>query len=204
MSLTVSEGAGSFELAPEGTHVARCYRIIDLGTQTSVIEGEQKSQKKVLLQWELLGDSLMQDGKPFNISRRFTASLHERADLRKVLESWRGKAFTDDELKAFQLSKVLGAYCLMQVVHTQKGGRDFANPQTIMSLPKGTPKPPGVNDLVLLDFDAFDWQVFDSLHDKLRETVAAAPEFKELQAARNGSAAKPKDPGQIDDDDIEF
>ena len=37
---------GDFELAPAGTHIGVCYRIIDLGTQETTFEGQAKQQHK--------------------------------------------------------------------------------------------------------------------------------------------------------------
>jgi len=41
------------------------------------------------------------------ITARFTASLSNKATLTGFLNRWRGKKFTDDELKGFDLKKVL-------------------------------------------------------------------------------------------------
>lgn len=185
MSLTVKNSGTAFQLAPVGPHIARCYRIIDLGTQTSVIEGKPKAQKKIAFSFELLGDARMEDGKPFVISKWYTASLHEAANLRKDLEAWRGKTFSDEELDGFDIAKVLGAYCMLQVQHENKNGQDRDRIVALMSMPKGLAKPEGVNDLVSLDFDNFDFQVFDSLHDGLRSRIAASPEFKALKQPAN-------------------
>ena len=82
---------GNFEPAPAGTHVAICYRVIDLGTQESVYNGEKKSARKVLISWELPNEEKA-DGKPFVISATYTWSMHEKSTLRKTLEAWRGAA----------------------------------------------------------------------------------------------------------------
>ena len=203
MSLTVKNTGGDFELPPEDQYTARCYRIIDLGTQESTFEGKKELKHKVLMQWELLSGAMMKDGRPFSIGRRFNASLHEKADLRKLLESWRGRAFTDEELEGFELSKVLGAYALLQVVHEG----DYANVQALMKMPQGMPKPAPVNENLLIDFDDFNWSAYESLSDKLRETIAASPEFKALAAARGKPASKlvgTGTQGALPDDDVEF
>jgi hypothetical protein len=74
------------------------------------------------------------------VQKRYTASLNEKATLRKDLESWRGKPFTKEELAAFDLEKLLGANGLFSVVHI-KGRKDpsqtFAAIQSAMALPKG-------------------------------------------------------------------
>ena len=210
MGLTVSEGAGSFELAPAGTHTARCYLIIDLGTQQTEFQGERKTARKVLVCWELLGDERMSDGRPFSVAKRYTASLHEKAQLRKDLAAWRGRDFTPEELKGFELPKVLGAFCLLNLIRVEKNGRDYINVASIMALPKGMPKPEGVNDMLAFDLDKFDQAAFDQLSDRMQEQIISTPEYQALknpalvtppQATASASA-----PGSFDDfvDDIPF
>jgi hypothetical protein len=74
-----SSGDGSYTLAPEGTHVARCVQMIDLGTQWS--EAYQKASHKVLIGWELPNEP-NGDGGPVIVFRRYTVSLHEKAAMR--------------------------------------------------------------------------------------------------------------------------
>lgn len=179
MSLTVSEAGNGFEKCPEGTHPARCYRLIDLGSQESEWQGQKKQSRKILIQFEVLGDERMSDGRPFQLSKRVTASLGEAAALRKMLESWRGKAFTADELRAFDLTKLLGAYALVNVVHAEKNGRTYTNIASLMPLPKAMPKPEPVNDLAHFDLAAPDWEVFDALSDGLKAAIQLSPEYKE-------------------------
>ena len=62
MSLTVANTGGDFKPAPAGSHLARCYRIIDLGTQKVVWKGTEKAMKKIIIGWELHGEDA--DGKP--------------------------------------------------------------------------------------------------------------------------------------------
>jgi hypothetical protein len=42
MSFYVEDKGGSFESTPVGSHLARCYRIVDLGTQKSEYQGQVK------------------------------------------------------------------------------------------------------------------------------------------------------------------
>lgn len=82
----------------------------------------------------------MDDGKPFIVQKRYTASLHEKSKLRPELESWRGRAFTEDELKEFDLEKLLGANCLLNVAHVVKDGKTYANVTAVMPLKRGMEK----------------------------------------------------------------
>ena len=201
MSLTVSEGAGSFELPPAGTYPARCYRIIDMGSQETDFNGEHKLQKKMLLQWELLGDERMADGRPYTVSKRYTASLHEKAQLRRDLESWRGRPFTAEELRSFELPKILGAHCLLSLIHIEKAGRTYCNLSAVMALPKGMPRPEGVNELLTLDLDRFDPAEFAKLSEGLQATIRKAPEFARV----SGQAAQPAAAGDFADlEDVAF
>ena len=145
MSLTVSEGATTAYAPPEaGTFTARCIALIDLGTQRTTYEGEAKSAHKLLLQFEITDpDNRRADGEPFTVSKRFTASLHAKAALRGFLEAWRGRPFTPEELRGFDLKTLLGVPCLLGIVHSSKEGRTFANISSCMRLPKGMAAPAG-------------------------------------------------------------
>lgn len=200
MSLTVSEAGTGFEKCPEGTYPARCYRLVDLGSQQTEWQGQKKLSRKILIQFEVLGDERMSDGRPFQISKRVTASLGEAAALRKMLESWRGKAFTGDELRAFDLTKLLGAFALINVVHTEKNGRTYANLAGIMPLPKSMPKPDPVNDLLHFDLTAPDWEVFDGLSDGLKAAIQMSPEYQAASKRVPGSDDEPGSGFDIDDD----
>lgn len=201
MSLTASDsGSGDFEMTPEGVYTARCYRIIDLGTQKGSEAYGGKEQHKVMVSWELIGreDPKMQEGdnkgKPFSIHKRYTVSLSEKANLRADLEAWRGKKFTLDELKGFDISNVLGAYCTIQVVHDETG--KYANVNSIMAF-KGV-KPEPVNPDLVFDIDDPDMQIFDTLSDNLKGTIMQAPEWN-----KNKQPATPSKTPEVADVVIE-
>lgn len=178
MSLTVkASGSGEFEMTPEGTYIGRCIKIIDLGTQTTTGQFGTTSRKKIMIQWELLDDDVkMADGKPFAVSQFYTASLHEKSQLRKDLEAWRGKKFTADELEGFDLNNVLGKYCMIQVVHSPDG--QYANVNAIMSTKE---KPEGFNDTVVFDISNPDMNVFENFSDKMKAKVMGSPEWQQRE-----------------------
>lgn len=175
-----------------GTFTARLVALIDLGTQQSTYEGEAKSAKKILFKFEILDDeNRRDDGSPHTLSKRFTASLHERAALRKFLEAWRGKPFSPDELRGFDLKNLLGQPCLLGIVNTEKEARTYANLSSCMKLPKGMAAPAATEALALWDMTAQepDWGVFAGLHRKLQEQIEAAPEFARLTPPKAVPAA---------------
>jgi hypothetical protein len=168
---------------PEGTHLTICYAIIDLGTQAGTYKGKPKKAHKILFGFETPNQKYVFDEKegpqPFGLWSRFTASLSERAKLRGILESWRGRKFTDEEVKGFDPKILLGKAALSTVIH--KDG--YANIQGMVKLPKEmgeAPKP--INELVYLTLEKgkFDEKVFRDLGPGLRDTIAESPEFKAL------------------------
>jgi hypothetical protein len=157
MGLTAKDKfGGDFEPIPEDLHLAVCYGIWDLGTQYS--ERWQKSVHKVVIVWELPGcrGEFERDGNkvslPRTISKRYRVSLHKKADLRKDLESWRGKKFTEEELKGFDLKKLLAVPCQIQVLHSKEGDKIYSNISTITKAPGGTKIKPE-NPLVFFSFE---------------------------------------------------
>lgn len=190
MSLVAKSSSGDFEMTPEGTYIGRCFKIIDLGTQTTTGQFGTKSQHKVMISWELLDDSIkMNDGRPYAITQWYTVSLHEKSQLRKDLEAWRGRRFTDEELEGFDLKNVLGTYCMIQVVHSTDG--KYTNVNAIMAY-RG-PKPTPVNDNVLFDIDNPNMGVFEAMSDNMKEKIRSAPEWQAV-GAQNASDEPLADP----------
>jgi len=136
MGTTVKEPAGGDWIpAPQGLHVAVCCDVWDIVTEERSQQWGGGLRDVVRLVWEI--DEIGPDGKPFTISQKYTASLHEKARLRHDLESWRGRAFTEEELHGFDLEKVLGVNCQINVVHATKDKKTYANIASIVPLAKG-------------------------------------------------------------------
>lgn len=156
MSLKVSEngGGGGIPILPEGSYAAVCYMLVDIGLQRNEKYGN--SSRKVIIGWEIAGEYVEVDGeqKPRVFSTRYTASLNEKAILRRDLAAWRGRDFTEAELKAFDLRSIVGAPCLIQVIHKEgSNGRTYANLASIMRLPKGMPTPQKTLETLVFDID---------------------------------------------------
>lgn len=194
MGLTVKENAGGdFQLPPEGTFVARCYQIVDLGTLYN--KTYENWSHKVLIGWEIPTE-VMSNGKPFSVSKRYTASLSEKSTLRSDLESWRGKKFTKDELLGFELRNVIGKTCMINIAHSESGGKNYANVTAIMALPKGSVAPDPVNEPVLfeipvdsngsVDIDQWDDVALESLSNGLQGVIKESREYNEYMNTLNG------------------
>lgn len=184
--LLPSKSDVEFELVPSGSHVAVCYRVIDLGKQLIEYKGEQKKQHKIMISWELCDEFMTQgknEGLPFSIHKWYTFSSSEKATLRKDLESWRGKPFSNEDFGRFDLKLLLGIGCLIGVVHSEKNGKTYSNINSIMRLPKGMSAKQPINPVVMFSLSDFDQKVFDDLSDSLKATIAKSPEYQEIKGA---------------------
>ena len=136
MPIIVKDNRREFTPAPEGLHQAVCVDVIDLGMQPS----QWGEKQKVEIRWQL--DQLDElTARRFLVTSRYTMSLNEKATLRHPREAWREKKFSQEELQGFDLEKLLGVNCQVQIVHnlSDKGGT-FANVQAIVPLGKGMVK----------------------------------------------------------------
>jgi hypothetical protein len=140
-----AKSGGNFTPAPAGAHAACCCDVVDFGQVTVTFQGKTQQKHKIAICWQI--DENMDDGKPFLVRRRYTCSLHEKATLRRDLESWRGRAFTDTELQSFDLETLLSVPCLLNVIHETRNGVVYANVASVMRLPKNMTAPP-VRDYV--------------------------------------------------------
>lgn len=132
MAIQVSAPESSFEPCPEGLHHGVCVDVYDLGE----VQTSWGNKHQVQLRWQI--DELNSQRKRYEVRKTYTASLSEKANLRKDLEAWRGKKFTADELKGFDLERLLGANCQLNVVHNlADNGNLYANVQGIVPAAKG-------------------------------------------------------------------
>jgi hypothetical protein len=176
--MKLRSATGTFKPAPAGSHIGVCIKFVDLGTQVTEYKGEVKHKRIVMISWELANE-LMDDGRPFIVSQRYTWSMDPKSTLRKHLESWRGKAFSDDDLgeNGFDVRKLLGVPCSMFVTHSENG--QYANISAIGPMPKGMARPEPTNELVYFSLEpgSFALHVYDAMSQKMRETIAKSPEY---------------------------
>lgn len=200
MSLYVEEKSGS-GIAPlaEDTYPAVCYALIDLGDQYSA--AYDKYNRKVVIGWELPGETLTIDGEevPRTFWNTYTASLSQKAQLRKDLTSWRGKEFTAEELKGFNLRNIVGVPCMIQIVHRKSadGSKTYANLASVTKLPKGFPAPKGTLKPLIYDIEESDPSLVEELPEWMRDKIKASSNFQyHLQELQK----KPK-MQELEDDD---
>jgi len=136
MPIIAREPESTFVPCPEGLHQAVCVDVVDLGVVTT--QYGEKHQVRIV--WQVDEENPEND-KRYTARRSYTLSLSKKANLRTMLETWRTKPFTDDELKGFDLENLLGINCQIQVVHKLSAqGKLYANVQAVVAPPKNVPK----------------------------------------------------------------
>lgn len=185
---TDAGGEGNFKRVPAGAYIGRCYSLIDLGSQLTDGQFGKKIQHKIKIGWELFGEddqgnplTVDVDGveMPMTISKNYTVSLHEKANLRKELSAWRGRDFTDEEAKAFDVSKLVGAYGMVNVTTSENNGKTYSNVAGLTPIPSAlrNAKPLPVHKEVIFNLDDPDMMIFETFYDKLKEQIRLSPEW---------------------------
>ena len=204
-----------YEICPAGTFFARCWQIVDMGTQKTEYQGVPSLKRLVQIGWEIPTE-LMQDGRPFSVFRSYTWSMSEKANFRKDLESWRGKKFVDEDFnpqspKRFDIRKLLGVGATLSIIHTESkdGTRTYANIKSVSGLPKGGESVllPAVNKPVYLSmFGKGNWdqEVYEALPEWLRDKIAASPEYQTLVLGKAKPAPQQATFHEDLDDEVPF
>ncbi len=175
--------AGKTFLCPSGTHVARCVRCIDVGTHTFTSDQYGTTRKHdIILSWEL-PSALIEEGdyagEPFVLNRKLTLSLHKKSNLRPILEAWRGKKFTGQEIQdGFEIAEMVGLPCLLTVTHSAPNdeGVVFANVTAVAALMDGMDCGPQVNESLVYDVSTPDGSVYAKLPEWIRKLIDESEE----------------------------
>lgn len=179
MAIIAKEVQGKeFKKVPPGAHFAVCNMVVDLGLQEGF---SGKPQHKIYLRWEVPDErvSYEKDGAPIegpcSIGCLYTLSLSEKANLRKVLENWRGRAFTPQELQGFDICNVLGKPCQIMVTHEESGGKTYANVTGVVGISKDQKErartAKAENPLLAYSLDEPDDAVYAKLPNWLKEKI---------------------------------
>ena len=186
----------SYPTVSVGVHKARCVRVIDLGTQQNDYEGKISWKRQVMLIWEVPSET-DNKGEPLTISKFYTLSLNEKANLANDLVSWRGRPFTETEKKAFDISKVAGKPCSINVILNQNGKPKVS---TVM--------PIGKNDEIaqqfhpnmvfsITDFQEKKMEVFNQLPEGIRNIILKSKELEGTEKQDLGDENNAQDLGDI-------
>lgn len=203
-----AKATADFAIVPAGNHVGICNAVVDLGMQRgSAMYPNPKRQ--VYIRFELPGERIkyQKDGHeiegPMSIGATMTASMSEKANLRKLIESWFGKKFPHDNAAAdFDVKTLLGRRCLLNVTHAEKGQKIYANIANATPLPKGMVSGEAQhNPSLYFSLETPDRTTFDALPEWLRKKIEERlPEEREEDRAKDKEQAMAGASEDFDDD----
>lgn len=191
MALIATQTASDFKSAPEGTHIARCFSIIDLGTQHGEYQGAPTVRHECIVRWELPHEMVDIDGeqKPMVVSKFYTVSTSEKANLRRDWESWAGRKLTGEELlRGVDLTKLLGRPCQLSIQHNAQGK---ARVVAVTGLAKGMQCPPQYNDSLTYSVEQGRDDAFKALPAGFQSIIEKCEEWNGVK--RTKSTASDRD-----------
>ena len=174
-----------------GTYSAICVGSIDMGEQLVKYKDKSNYSNQVAFIFELVGEYIEVDGKqePRTLSRKFTFSKSEKSGLRKFVESWQGKKFSNEEFGEFDTNDMVGKEAMIGVVLNDTG--EYANIDTIMGLPKGMSAGKPQSELIRFDIDPWDQAAFDALPEFAQSWVMNSTNYQKQHAPETTVAVTP-------------
>ena len=177
----------TFEPLEAGAYPAICSAIIDIGMQYN--KAFDKENHKVIITFESPSETYeTEEGtKSRSISGEYTLSLSDRSNLRRMLEAWRGRAFTPEELEGFDLENILGLPCLVTIVNETNlnTGKTYSNIGGVSKMMKGLPTPVGREEPLLFDLMADNMTaILPTLPEWIKNKIFESSTYKELTGNR--------------------
>jgi hypothetical protein len=171
------------EKIEQGNYRAVLYRIVYIGTVEGEYKGQKKSNFKVHLTWELSDERKVfkegDEAKPYVISQTFTFSMGDKSNLRPIVTGMIG-GLTEADAINFDLDKLLGKACMLQVSHGESETGKFKYVLSTAQLPKGMPVPDAYNELVLLSYEYWSDEVFNKLPTWIQDEMIKTPEYQTM------------------------
>lgn len=180
MSIIAKKEEGlKIEALEAGVYMGTCKAIIDLGMQFN--EKFNKIAQKIMIIWTIVGEMVLigEEEKERTISKEYTLSLGEKANLTKDLEAWRGKKFTQEELMGFDLVNILNKSCQLNIIKDEKNGKEYNNINAIMALAKGQKAEPLVDTMIFDLTDAATWEHWKIIPSWMQEKIQNAKNYEE-------------------------
>lgn len=207
-------------IAPAGTHVARVFKFMNLGTRRQEYQGKPKDYDDTLvnISWELSNElnefevENKETGqketvtKPFAVSREFTLSMGPKSNLRPIVEGIIGTTLSDDEAYNFDLESLVGMACLVTVAHkkSKDGERTYAKVVSTAPLVKGMEAPAAINTPKIFDVNVAPLEEIADMPEWLREKIEVSHEYKaRVKSLSNKVALKEFDKPEYPTDDID-
>lgn len=180
MSIIAKKEEGlKIEALEAGVYMGTCKAIIDLGLQFN--EKFNKTAQKVMIVWAIVGEKVLigDEEKDRTISKEYTVSLGEKANLTKDLEAWRGKKFTQEELMGFDLINILNKSCQLNIIKEERNGKEYNNINAIMPLAKGQKAEPLADAMVFDLTEPATWEFWKNIPGWMQEKIQKAQNYEE-------------------------
>lgn len=163
-----------------GVYMAVCIGLVDLGEQYST--AFKNYSNKCLYIWELPTELVEVDGeqKPRQLSKEFTVAATSKSNLRKLIESWNGKSYSDEDFLEFDLFDQVGKSCQLNVVLNETG--EYANVESVIPIPKGFPAPTSDTPPIKWNIDEWNDEAFAALPEWIAEKVKKSTQYQKLHA----------------------
>lgn len=204
MGIIAKESGTPRELLPTGNVQGVCHGVIDLGHRKS----QYGTKHEIVVLFEVPSLRYEDENKvdrPRGINKFYNLTLHVDSNLGKDLTSWRGKAFTEQEKEGFDITKLIGANCLLNIGHKQK--KDKTMKDEIASI---TPLMAGMGKLTP-ESDIVNYSIadngfnFDGVPDWAVKMIKESEEYKTKDDQRPDNEPAPQDTTNYDqDEDIPF
>jgi hypothetical protein len=179
MKIAAKAGGARVPNVKAGTHIALINAIVDLGTQPGSAAYPAPKRKLYIgfefpgIQVEFKQENGTVEKAPARLGTFKAASMHEKAGLRRLVESARGVKFaTDAEASAYDLKDLVGSAVMVPVVHKVVADKTYANTGDPVPLPEGFPNPYTLAGAPhFYDTDAHDPTSFAALPEFLQEMI---------------------------------
>ena len=194
-TIVATQGTNEFPKVPTGVHNARCVRVIDLGTQRNDYGGNITYKRQVLIIWEI--PEQITNDQPMTISKFYTLSLHEKSNLGMDLVSWRGRPFTEQEKQGFDITKLIGVPCQINVMHNDSGKEKISS---VMPLGKDTKIHEQHHESISFSIDDFQKgqrEQFNKLSEGIRKMILRSKELDGIDTSDLGDEGNGNDLGKV-------
>lgn len=183
------------QLPPEGMVNAKCYAVVDLGSQENEWKWVKKLQRQIQISFET--DVMWDFGDkwqlPLWVWETFSFFITETSNLGKMLEQRLGAIPDPNNFNIFDL---VGKTAELMILHkTSKAGKTRAK---IMAVKPGKKDWELINKPVMFTLDAFNEEEFFKLPARQQKVVQNTPEYEKIleqMEGTNPAETKAKDDG---------
>jgi len=173
------EKDGTFEkqLIPEGLVDAKCYAVIDLGSEEFEYMGEKKITRKIQISFEtqIMGKFGDKWELPLTAHITKTFTLYEKGKLYPLIKDW----VDVNEIKN-NIFDLVGKTAKLMISHsTSKKGAIYAE---VLKIKPGEKDWNLINPEIYLslDKDSYSVEEFNKLPTFLQDKIKLTPEYKEI------------------------